>query len=949
MQPRFKTSTAQPTAMALAILSLASALPTAQAQTQTSDAAQRIEVTGSIIRRSVSSEAALPVTSITAQDMSARLNTELKDFMLELPQANSLGSNQGTAGPMTSLRGFGPMRTLTLLNGRRLAKEPLTNQYVSVNVIPRMAMSRTDILRDGASSSYGSDAMGGVQAFYTLKQFTGLNIKAELLTPERSGGGGAKSLGLLGGIGNLDSQGWNVYGAIEMQARDVLPRSARPALTDGSALKQLGINTDPGLGANATPGNFTDPNNPTASQRTVRFNPMYASGCLPPYSVPSTSGGRQTCFLDANTQYTTFNNKNDILTAYAKGSLKLGNHLLTAEFNHSHYSVDQYNNPAAPTVRLTSTHPYYPGNGIVPAVAGLNLNNRPISVLWSVADAGPRIRDDNHFNDRLVVALEGSLAGWDYRSGVNIGQSRRDTKAGSGWLSVSGLATVQGTSANLFLDPKLNPFGLQTAEGLALLEAASIDGRTLRLHKAGNTSIDATFTRELMDLRGGALSLAVGAEARRDTWQAIGLASNDASAALNNQIDLLGGDGQASGANSSTSTKISRDITSLFAEVDAPVRKDLTLNASVRADKYSDLGETTINPKFSLRWQPMKSLVVRGSANTGYRAPALPEIYTKETERTLIPVFNDPINSTTANGVCTPKAGFTPEQVCSLTNYVQITKVPNNAGVESETSRSVTFGFAFEPVKDVTLTVDYWRTQISNVIGNRAIDFILANPTLYPNLFLRNADGTLGLPVPNDQIRKDAVINTPSNVGAMRGSGIDLSLKMVAPRQSWGQISGGIDVAYLMRWDAKSEGVNGGNWVSALGQYNDVVPVNPNAGLSNATRGLNNRWRHTAQVTWQNAAWMAQLSQRYQSGIRDQNLPATTGAGTTGPRDVASYAQYNLVVKYTGIKNLGLSLGISNLLDTLPPLTNHTAYRGYLTSTADLLGRAYTVTADYKF
>ncbi len=945
MPTRHSPFTAQPTAIAMAILSLAAALP--QAMAQSADAAQRVEVTGSIIRRSVSSEAALPVSSIKASDMEARGNTELKDFMLELPQANSLGSNQGTAGPMTSLRGFGPMRTLTLLNGRRLAKEPLTNQYVSVNVIPRMAMSRVDILRDGASSSYGSDAIGGVQAFYTFNKFQGATIKAEALLPERSGGGGAKSLGVLAGTGNLDSQGWNVYGAFEVQKRDVLPRSARPELTDGSALKALGISTDPGLGSNAAPGNFTDPTNATSSLRTVRYNPMYASGCLAPYSVPSTSGGRQTCFLDTNTQYTTFNNKNDILTAYAKGSLKLGEHLLTAEYNHSAYSVDQYNNPAAPTVRLTSTHPYYPGNGNVPTVPGLTLAGRPIDVLWSVADAGPRIRNDNLYNDRLVVALEGSVLGWDYRTGLNFGESKRETKAGSGWLSVTGIATVQGTATTLFLDPKLNPFGLQNAAGMDLLNAASIDGRTLRLHKAGNTSVDATISRELMNLSGGAMTLALGGEMRRDTWQAIGLASNDLSAKLNNQIDLLGGDSQASGANSSTSTKISRDITSLFAEVDAPVLKELTLNASVRADKYGDLGESTVNPKVSLRWQPAKNFVVRGSANTGYRAPALPEIYTKETERTSIPTFNDPVNSTTTNGVCTPKAGFAPEAVCSLTGQFQITKVPNNAGVKSETSSSMTFGFAFEPVKDMTLTVDYWHTQINNVIGNRAIDFLLANPTIYPGLFLRNADGTLG--IPNALGSKDAVINTPSNVGAIRGSGFDVSLKGNLPKQSWGQVSAGIDVAYLTRWDAKSEGVNGGDWVTALGYYNDVVPVNPNAGLSNATRGLNNRWRHTAQVTWQYSDWMAQLSQRYQSAIRDQNLASTTGTGTTGPRDVAAYSQYNLMVKYTGIKNLGLSLGISNLLDTNPPMTNHTAYKGYLTSVADVLGRGYTLTAEYKF
>jgi iron complex outermembrane receptor protein len=934
---------ARPTAIALAVVGLAP-WPLSTVLAQGAEGAARIEITGSIIRRSVNDETALPVSSIKATEMDARLNTELKDFMLELPQANSVGSYAGTAGPMTSLRGFGPMRTLTLLNGRRLAKEPLTNQYVSVNVIPRMALSRTDILRDGASSSYGSDAIGGVQAYYTLNEFSGARIKAEALLPERSGGGAAHSVGLIGGLGNLAKNGWNVYAALDVQKRDVLLRDDRPELTDGSALNQLGISTAPGLGAAATPGNFTDPTNPTTSQRTIRHNPMYASGCLPPYSVPSTSGGRQTCFLDANTQYTAFNNGNDILNAYAKGTLQLpGDHRLTLEFNHSHYSVDQYNNPAAPTVRLTNTHPYYPGNGLVPTVAGVNLAGRPIDVMWSVADAGPRIRDDNHYNDRIVIAAEGRFGAWDYRTGLNHGWSRRDTKAGPGWLTVTGIASVQGTARTLFLDPKLNPFGLQAADGLALIDAASMQGQTLRLHKAGNSSLDATATRELAELPGGPLSLAVGAEARRDSWEAVGLASNDLSAALNGQINLLGGDNLAAGANSNTSTKNSRSIHSLFAEVDAPLRKDLTVNASLRADKYDDLGETTINPKLSLRWQPMRNLLVRASANSGYRAPSLPEIYTKETERTLIPVFNDPLLC--PGGTAAP--GYAPEQVCSLTGYNQITKVPNNAGVKSETSESMTLGFAFEPAKDLTMTVDYWRTQIDDVIGNRAIDYLLANPNIYPNLFLRNPDGTLG--VLNAAGGRDAVINTPSNVGSIRGSGIDVSLKFVAPRQPWGQLSGGIDIAYLTRWEARSEGVNGGNWVSALGFFNDVVPVNPNAGLSNATRGLNNRWRHTAQIAWQNPAWMVQLSQRYQSKVRDQNAAAATGPGTTGPRDVSAYEQFNLLVKYSGIKNLGLSVGISNLLDKQPPLTNHTGYRGYLTSIADVLGRAYVLTADYRF
>ncbi|MDP3083516.1 MAG: TonB-dependent receptor [Rubrivivax sp.] len=918
---------------ALSTISLA-VLALAQPAFAQSD--QRIEVTGSLIKR-LADEGALPVTTVRAEQLEARGHTELKDFMLELPQASSLGSFAGTAGPMTSLRGFGPMRTLTLLNGRRLAKEPLTNQYVSVNVMPRMALSRTDILRDGASSAYGSDAIAGVQAFYTRRNFEGLNIKAEALEPSRDGGGDYRSLGLIGGVGNLASQGWNFYGAVEYQKRKILLREDRPELNTG--LAQLGINTT-AQGVNATPANFTDPTNPVSANRTLRWNPYFASGCLAPYSEPSTVSGRQTCWLDSNDTYTAFNNGNDILTVYGKGSLALGAHQLSLEYNLGKYTVLQ-NNPATPvTVRLTNSHPYYPGNGIVPALAAANLNGRPIDALWSVADTGPRERNDGHSNQRVMATLEGELGRWNYQAAVHHGWSERETRAGKGWNSVTGVATVQGTATTLFLDPRLNPFGLQDAAGLAVLRATSLEGRTLRVHRATNTSIDATINGSVFKLGGGDAVLAAGAEFRKDGWQAIGLESNDPKAALNNQIDILGGDGQAAGARANSSNKISRDITSVFAELEMPFTKTLTANAALRADSYKDLNETSVNPKLALRWQPMKELVFRGSANTGFRAPALPEIYSRETERTLIPTFNDPFLCPSGGAVATTAAGYTAAQVCNLTGRNQITKVPGNAQVGPEKSTSFTLGLAFEPVRGVSASLDYWETEIKNIIGNRSITFILNNASLYTSLFRREADGTLST---------DAVFNPPSNLGSVRGAGIDLSLLATLPQTDVGRFTLGLDVAYLTRWEAKTPEVNGGDWVSALGFYNDVVPVNPNAGLSNATRGLNHRWRHTASVAWARGDWGLQLSQRYQSKVADQNLAARTGAGTTGPRAVASYEQYNLVGTWQATKQLKLSMAVNNLTDRTPPLTNHNGYLGYLTSSVDVLGRAYRVTMDYKF
>lgn len=926
----------RPKATMLAVLGLIATLPPALAQ---SADPQRVEITGSIIRRVVD-DSPLPVTSVSAAELELRGHTELKDFMLELPQANSLGTNAGTAGPMTSLRGFGPMRTLTLLDGRRLAKESLVNQYVSVSVMPRMALERTDILRDGASSSYGSDAIGGVQAFYTRKSFEGLKIKLQAMQPEASGGADEQSIGLLAGRGNLGKDGWNVYAALEVQQRAILLRKDRPDLIEPAALATLGINNTTGLGSNAAPGNYTDPTNPTSNQRSIRWNPYYATGCLPGYSTPSVSGSSRTCFADNENNYRPFGNDNDITTLFARGSLMLAGHKLSLSLNHGFYRVGQYNDPTPVTVRLTSAHPYYPGNGITPTIAGQTLNGRPIDVLWSVVDTGPRIRRDEHTNNRLVLESEGQLLGWDYRAGLNIGRAERRTRFGSGWVSASGLVSVQGTATTQFLDARLNPFGLQTAEGLALLQGKNLEGRTYRLHKTLNESVDLTVTRELLALPGGPVTLAAGGELRRDGWEAVGFAENDPLASLNGLINVLGQDSAVAGARASSSTARTRRISSLFTEVELPLRQDLSFNAAVRADKYDDLGKTTVNPKLSVRWQPASALTLRASANTGFRAPSLPEVYSKETERTAIATFDDPLLCPTVNGVRTPAAGYTSEQVCQMANRNQITKVPGNSGVQPETSRSFNLGFAFQPVRAFGMTADLWETQIDDVIGTRNINFILANPNLYTALYRRNADGTLAI---------DAVINTPSNVGSIRSRGLDVSLKFVAPKLDIGQFTASLDIAYLLKWDARSEDVNGNQWISALGQFNDVVPVNPNAGISNNTRGMNNRWRHVASLGWSRGAWAAQLSQRYQSKVRDQNLAARTGNGTTGPRNVASYEQYNLAVQYTGFKQLKLGLAVNNLTDRNPPQTNHSGYQGYLTSTADVVGRAWRLSAEYTF
>jgi iron complex outermembrane receptor protein len=174
-QPRLLLS-----AISLAVLTLAN-----QAAAQSDDANMtRVEVTGSSIKR-VANEASLPVTTVKAEDLVKQGMTTLADFMMALPQSASLAPSNAGSGTNINLRGLGVNRTLVLLNGRRLANEAIADGYANLDVIPMSAIARVEVLRDGASSIYGSDAIGGVVNFITKTQFEGTQLTAQAVQPEK--------------------------------------------------------------------------------------------------------------------------------------------------------------------------------------------------------------------------------------------------------------------------------------------------------------------------------------------------------------------------------------------------------------------------------------------------------------------------------------------------------------------------------------------------------------------------------------------------------------------------------------------------------------------------------------------------------------------------------------------------------------------------------------------
>ena len=965
-QPRHRN-----TAIALAVLAL---MEQASAQTVTAPAApvaeqamQRIEITGSLIRR-VANEGALPVTTIKASDLQARGHTELKDLILEMPQSLSLGTNTGAAGPVLNLRGLGPMRTLTLLNGRRMANEPLQDQYVSVNMIPRMALENAETLRDGASSIYGADAIGGVQNFITKKAYKGIGIKAERNQPERSGGGGTEAYGLIAGFGDRATDGWNAYISVDHQKKSALMKRDRANLFSPDVLNNLGVGILPENKNSSPIANFG-----FARGTNTNYNPTFATGCVAPYSLPTLGQTSVStppvyspgCYRDVNF-FDALTDGSEITNVFAKASWVVSaNHTVSLELLHSEFNVQKFRGMQTPgttaaftTYTMPSTSRFYPGKGITPAVqvvgangganspamyidptktpgvvSNLNMNNRPIYFVWGPGELDSAYRNDQQSNDRIVLSSEGVLAGWDYRAGLNYGKSQRDTHAGAGYILYS--KAQQG-----FTNGTLNPFGPQDEAGLAYLKSIEARDYLYRVNKAANQSVDATISRELMQLKGGALTFAASAELRRDSAEVVGAPTDLVTVNPNGTLaidsfgnvtkhDLVGETPVGVGK------KIHRDISSLVFEVDAPITSMVTLNAAVRADKYSDLKMSTVNPKLSLRVQPTKSVVLRASANTGFRAPSIMDIQ-NPTPEVRVQMMDDPVlcpsKTPTTAGTGTAVAGQSPDVVCNVsTNYW--TKSPDNSFLKPEKSTGFSFGAAIEPMKNLSVTVDYWGIKLKDVLGAVTIAEIQQNPAKYNDQIIRGADGLI-----------DHIVASQANRGEMRVRGVDLSLNYLFPTAAYGNFDAKLDGSYYQKYEFTAE--KGGEWLHNVGIItNDgrFGGAGSNSGLAGLPQ-LNFRWKHTASVGWKKGDWKAQLSQRYNTGLTDQ----TPRVGSTYTK-VKGYTQYNLGGSYTGFKNLTLSAGVNNLTDVDPMVTANTLYTGYITSAADILGRSFKLTAEFKF
>ncbi len=890
----------------------ASALAQQATTTPPAQQLEKVEVTGSSIKR-IDAETALPVQVISREQIQRSGATTVEQLLQTvaamtssqgLTSASASGATTGGISAI-SLRGLSPLRTLVLLNGRRIAPYGIgfSNDSVSVDVnsIPLSAIERVEVLKDGASAVYGSDAIAGVVNFIMRKEFRGIDLSAEYGDTTK-GGANFKRGSITGGIGDIASDRYNVMGVLSVQKEGSLVGGDRDF--SRSAFNER----------NDTTSGNTFPANIARLDGTGTRNPS-APGCPGPYAVNDFNFPSTRCRFDpaplvtlipATERISGMLNAKFALTPeielFAEGSY---NRNKSRTIIQPVPLSDQFSMPSSnPLCQLAPYNTVSPGNCVSAIVlhptsayyptayATAQYGSTPdLLVRYRSALTGNRDFEDIAEAPRLVGGVRGSAAGWDFDGNVLWTQSKVRENVLNGYPAY-GLIMPILNSGNV------NFFGPNTAAVQSQIDATQFRGDAFSI-KSTLTSAQAKASREVFQLPGGPAGVAFGTEIRQEKYQ---FSASEA---------IQSGDISGYGGNFLPIDK-SRNVAAVFGEFNLPILKGLEANLSARYDHYEGVGGTT-NPKASLKWQPTPEVALRTSWGKGFRAPSLLDLYSANTQSVTVNGLSDPLRCPTTNSSTDCLTQFT-------------VTFGGNPNLKPERSTNFTAGIVLQPTRDVSASLDYFNIQLKDTIVN-GVDptVILSDLNRYGSLVQRGPAQN-GLP---GQIIN--ILQTNLNLGTTKVSGLDLDVSARQGLGDWGTLTLTGSATYLIKYD--TENLDGS--------------FSGNVGLANtATGGVNPRFKTSLTAAWSLGAWDASITNNYQDHYHD-----VAGNVDGVDRMVGHYSTWDLQGSYRAFKSWRFTLGMRNVFDTKPPYTNNGAFfqSGYDPTYGDPRGRYIYGKLNYSF
>ncbi len=727
-----------PAALAAAALL---ATPFAFAQ-QTPVKIEKIEVTGSNIKR-VDAEGPVPVLILNKADIERSGKATVSDLLRELPMANLGNFSESTAGGNTSapgtagvsLRGLGTNTTLVLLNGRRIANygfaQNNTAAFVDLNSIPISAIERVEILKDGASAIYGSDAIAGVVNIILRKDFKGIEASSTF-GKSSAGDGQEQRYTLTGGFGDLAKDRFNVMGMLDFYKRDPIWAGDRSFSANANYTSAGGLDLRSPTG---NPGRWRLSAAPVPV--ALRSSDVVFPTC--PADQRGLSAGQPTCFFNFQ-PFVYLLPPSERKGAFVRSTFDFNSNV--SAFLEASYNKNETTNQLAPT----------PGTVTLPI--GHNSNPYPfaVSISYRFTDVGPRIYQQISDTKRVVGGFKGAGYGWDWETGYNWSRNNADS-LNTNFISQTAFDALAAANVYNFLNPSVNSPSL--VNGLR--------ASPFRLSQSKLDAFDARASRELMQLPAGPLGIAVGAEHRKESIV-------DTPDALSAQFLIVGSGG--------TSSKGDRSLTSAYAELSVPVVKNIEAQVAVRTDSYSDFGRAT-KPKLALSWKPANNVLVRGSYAEGFRAPSLVELFLGST--VSFPAFVDTPRCTAYRAAY----GNTDARSVSACGSNQVrTSSEGNKLLDAEKSKSYNVGVVWDFTPEFNMTLDKYRIVHSNRIAQPSVAFQLSNESAFPNTIFRQgrtaADIAANAPGALFGVGSDiniGLIRSYFNLTKQETEGIDLELR----------------------------------------------------------------------------------------------------------------------------------------------------------------------------
>ncbi|ACK47210.1 TonB-dependent receptor plug domain-containing protein [Shewanella baltica] len=855
---------------------------------------ERIEVTGSRIKRT-DMESASPVLSMNRDEIEATGMISIGDILQTIPAAgsalNTAFNNGGNGSTNMDLRNLGSQRLLVLVNGKRWISS--LGSTVDLNTIPTSAIERIDVLKDGASAVYGSDAIAGVVNIITRKNFEGVEVSVyggqnskyddgRQYTADITFGSVSEKGGLLFNMSHVTQQPiW--AGDRDISATGYSSTADNTRLkVKGSQFNQANQDALAAVGTANSSGiyDFMSKEGTGVNVGVDQLRPRTGSDVynFAPDNYLSTPQNRNSFYVQGFYDISDdLRFVSDFMMTNRKSSQELAPMPLTlgASFGE-----------AASRVDIGASNIYNPfgeklyGSNARAVANGEAAGYVPYALQRRMIEAGSRQYNQNDTTYRAMVGLEGNIGdNWTWSATYIYGQNNQDILT-TGLLNLTRINQALGDDCNAANGcVALNLFG-----GPGTITEDMVDYITFdSVSRSGLTMKDYAFniSGDLFDLPAGAVGIAIGLERREESGF--------------DTPDPLTVTGESSG-NQRDATAGGFRLDEAYTELSIPILENLLLTPAIRVSDHDAYGNSTTG-KVGLEFRPMDDMLLRGTWAQGYRAPSISDLYAGNADS--YPTWTDPCNTRDDKGnpldiSGKPGCAAVPDGYRQANTQIRISQV-SSPDLKPETSESYTFGTVYNPswLEGAELTLDYYNIKVEDAIGRYG----------HTRIATECADGDNQAACGN--IDRDSLGNIVDlrnylqNAGTYEVEGVDFFTAYRFPESSFGTFKASLDLAYVI--NNKSDGED-----RAGIQFGD-------GGFPKLKGNLN--------IDWVMGDWDAHWKTRY-VGAMDNDYVETYGftAAKNGITErFDSYMVHNVSVGYNfDSYNTKVAVGINNLFAKEP-------------------------------